>query len=175
MRIFLIGYMGSGKSRLGRAVAASLGYGFTDLDEAFEERYHISIPDFFEKYGETVFRSLEKKILQEMTDHDEIIISTGGGTPCFFDNLDFIKKNGISIFLRAEVGLLVRRLSSVRKKRPLLQEIRNGELADYITKQLEEREKYYLQADFILSGDEISEEGILKVLNDVIPGNRLPF
>ena len=90
MRIYLIGYMASGKSNLGQLLAEKLGYSFIDLDYLFEERFRISVLDFFEKYDEDGFRKIERSILHETLEQDDVVISTGGGTPCFFDNMHFI-------------------------------------------------------------------------------------
>ena len=90
MRIYLIGYMASGKTQIGHILANRLGFSFTDLDTVFEKQFRISVSDFFEKYDEQAFRLLEQKLLLETKNLDNIVISTGGGTPCFFDNMDFI-------------------------------------------------------------------------------------
>jgi len=93
VRVYLIGYMGSGKSRTGGEVAAKMDWRFTDMDDLFEEKYRISVLDFFEKYDENSFRNIERKLLHETILEDNMIIATGGGTPCFFDNMDFINNN----------------------------------------------------------------------------------
>src|ERR1039457_4700587 len=98
MRVYLIGYMGSGKSRTGSEVASLLNWQFTDLDDLFEERYKISVLDFFEKYDEASFRNIERNLLHDTIDNDNIIISTGGGTACSFDNMDFINLHGTSVY-----------------------------------------------------------------------------
>ena len=90
MRIYLIGYMASGKSNLGQILAEKLDYSFVDLDYLFEERFRISVFDFFEKYDEDGFRKIEKSLLQETTGWDDVVVATGGGTPCFFDNMRVI-------------------------------------------------------------------------------------
>ncbi len=163
MKIFLIGYMGSGKSRLGQELASAMGLAFLDLDDLFEERYRISILDFFSKYGEEPFRNMEHDVLHGTLQDDNAVISTGGGTPCFSDNMEFIKRTGISFYLKQEPGLLADRLRTIRKKRPLLRDIPPGDLQDYIASQLSDREVYYLQADHVLSGKEISVEKIVEL------------
>ena len=92
MRIYLVGYMASGKSNLGQILAEKLGYAFVDLDYLFEERFRIRVLDFFEKYDEKGFRTIEQSLLHETTGWDNMVIATGGGTPCFFDNMDVISK-----------------------------------------------------------------------------------
>ena len=104
---------------MGQELSVSTGYPFVDTDELFEEKYKISINDFFERYNEDSFRKIEKELLMETLNHKDAIVATGGGTPCFFDNIDVIKRNGISIYLKTDLSLLVDRLTVVRKKRPL--------------------------------------------------------
>jgi shikimate kinase len=170
MRLYLIGYMGSGKSRTGREAASKLNFLFTDLDDLFEERYKISVLDFFEKYDENSFRKIERSLLQETALEDDMVIATGGGTPCFFDNMDFINKHGISIYLKPDFSQLVNRLKIVRKKRPLLKDLKMENFADYIRHQLAEREVFYTKADYILEDGDISAENILDLLSkNIIP------
>jgi shikimate kinase len=171
MRIYLIGYMASGKSNIGRRLAEKLNFGFLDLDYLFEERFRISVLDFFEKYGEQVFRKIEQSILIETADLEDYVISTGGGTPCFFDNMEFIKQAGTSIYLEWEVPALVRRLKMVKRKRPLLKEIPPAGLESKVAEHLSQREFYYHQADFIISGEDIEPEDILQLIRNHINSN----
>ena len=164
MRIYFVGYMGSGKSRMGQEVASSLEYGYTDLDDLFEERYRISILDFFEKYAEEAFRKLEQTLLHETILAENIVVSTGGGTACSYDNMDFIKKSGISFYLKQEPALLASRLNTIRMKRPLLKNIRPAGLERHITLQLAEREPFYKKADYTLSGSDINKERIVELI-----------
>ncbi len=148
MRIYLIGYMASGKSNLGQLLAARLNYGFIDLDYLFEERYKVSVIDFFEKYDEESFRKIERILLHETSCLHNTIISTGGGTPCYFDNMDFIRGAGLSVYLHWEVEPLVSRLRQVRRQRPLLKNVDPENLAGKVTAHLAEREMFYRQADY---------------------------
>jgi shikimate kinase len=166
MRVYLIGYMASGKTRLGQELSVLTGYQFVDTDEMFEERYRISIFDFFERYSEDSFRKIEKELLAETLNYRDAIIATGGGTPCFFDNMDFIKRNGTSIYLKMGLVNLIDRLAAVRKKRPLLKNKTMTEMRSYIKSQLEEREHYYSQADFTIIAGNINAAEVL----DLIPG-----
>jgi len=149
MRIYIIGYMASGKSKLGRDLAASMGYNFFDLDELFEERYHISVPDFFEKYDEPGFRRIEHELLRETADIDRGVIATGGGTPCFFDNMRFILDHGLSVYLYWDASELAKRLILLRRKRPLLKNIPGPDIEDFVLNHIREREVYYKQAAYI--------------------------
>ena len=168
MKIYLIGYMASGKTRLGKELSSRTGYPFVDLDDLFEERYRITVYDFFERYNEESFRKIEKELLTETLTYPDSIIATGGGTPCFFDNMDVIKKNGISIYLKMDPVSLVNRLTLVKKKRPLLRDKTPGELESYIRIKLTEREIYYTQADYTVDADKTDVDTILSIL----PGFR---
>ena len=158
--------MASGKSKVGKELSGLTGLSFVDLDEVFEERYRIGIVDFFDKYGDTTFRQIEHKLLLETEFLDDTIIATGGGTPCSEDNIRFIKEHGVSIYIRINVSDLVGRLKSVKRKRPLLKNVPLDDLEQFIRKQIEEREPYYLQADHIITGP-VDD---LKPLADLIKG-----
>lgn len=152
MKIYLIGYMASGKTNLGREIAEIAGMGFADLDELFEERYKVSIMEFFGKYGEDQFRKLERSILLETGAMDGIVISTGGGTPCFFDNMEFIRAHGRSVYLKMPAHLLANRLNGIRKKRPLLKDVEQNRMESHIAGQLDQRENFYLKANIVVEG-----------------------
>jgi len=166
MKIYLIGYMASGKTNLGREIAEISGYSFVDLDELFEERYKVSILEFFDKYGEDLFRKFEQNILLETGSMDNAVISTGGGTPCFFNNMDFILENGRSVYLRMPVPLLASRLATIRKKRPLLKDVPPGEMEDHIARQLKERETHYLRANLVADGPDYNAAEIVRRLQE---------
>lgn len=151
-RIYIIGYMAAGKSWLGRELAASTGITCTDMDELFEERYRVSVLDFFRKYGEPLFRKLEREILIGTAATDNLIIVTGGGTPCFSDNMDFILRSGTSVYLRMPLTELIRRIRGIRKKRPLLKDVPPADLQRFVCDQLATREIFYSRADFIFDG-----------------------
>ncbi|MFH0755804.1 MAG: shikimate kinase [Bacteroidota bacterium] len=156
--------MASGKSWLGQELALTSGLTFIDIDELFEERYRITILDFFDKYGEVLFRKLERQMLRETGALENIVIATGGGAPCFFDNMEFILKSGRSLYLRMEVQELMSRIVGIKKKRPLLKDIEPSRLETYVKNQLAEREYYYLQANYVFDGPDYPMEEILKVL-----------
>lgn len=167
MKIYLIGYMASGKTNLGKEMAAVSGMPMVDMDDLFEEKYRLSISEFFEKYGESVFRRLEHGILEDTFRMDDVIISTGGGTPCFFDNMNLILQNGVSVYLKTPVEVVARRLRGIRKKRPLLKEVPEEELETFITAQIREREAYYRRADYVVEGPDIDAGEILKKIQTV--------
>ena len=163
MKIYLIGYMASGKTKLGCRLAGLTGFSFLDLDELFEMRYRLSVFDFFEKYGEEAFRRIEQRLMLETEQLDRTVIATGGGTPCFPGNMDFIRQHGISIYIRMTIPDLAERLKQVRKKRPLLKDVPQGGMESFIEKQFAERESFYLRADYIVDGPDITAEEILKL------------
>jgi len=148
MRIFLIGFMGSGKSALGQTLASDLGLQFIDLDRQIEEKYGRDIPAIFEVEGEKHFRELERQQLSECLEKDDYVLATGGGTPCFYDNMERLNASGTTIYLKLSTDALCDRLSSETEGRPLLQGRRGQELWNYIHETLQEREPYYLQSRF---------------------------
>ena len=146
MRIYLIGYMGSGKSTLGRKLAGELGLSWIDLDEEFEVRYKIGIPAFFKKYGEKAFRELETKLITEFSTVPDIVLSTGGGLPCFNDNMQLLNQTGLTVYLEAEPGLIISRIEPSARKRPLFNQMQGENTLQKITEHLKSREPYYKQA-----------------------------
>ncbi|XLS30356.1 shikimate kinase [Flavobacteriaceae bacterium M23B6Z8] len=154
--IILIGYMGSGKSTLGKVLASELQKEFFDLDALIEEREQHSIRDIFEKKGEIYFRKLERKVLEELLNkNSDIILSLGGGTPCFGDNTEIIKKASQNVFyLKLSVQELTKRLLKEKEDRPLISHLKSEEaLEDFVRKHLFERNFYYLQAHHVLNAD----------------------
>ena len=146
MKIYLIGYMGSGKSTLGRGLAKALGISWIDLDTEIESRYKISIPDFFSKYGESAFRDVEHKVLKEIASIPDIVVSTGGGVPCFHNNMELMKQTGLTIYLDATPALILTRIGPYAWKRPLFQKMDGTDTLEKITEHLKSREMYYQQA-----------------------------
>ncbi len=146
MRIYLLGYMGSGKSTLGQSLAKVLGMAWTDLDEEFESRYRITIPAFFTKYGENAFRELEHKLLVEFSAVPDIVLSTGGGLPCFNSNIELMNQSGLTIYLEATPGLILQRISPSARKRPLFKQMQGENILQKITEHLKAREPFYSQA-----------------------------
>ena len=168
MRIFLIGYMGSGKTVTGTKLAEALNYEFLDLDLLFEEKYHITINDFFTKYGEDLFRILEHKLLRDHLENDNMVISVGGGTPCFFDNMKWMNEIGLTIYLKTTVDLLYNRLSRSRKPRPILNGKSEDNLKSHIEKQLSERETFYQQATLTVSEEDLDIESLADRINHLL-------
>ena len=152
MKYYLIGYMYSGKSTFGRRLAAEKGMDFLDLDRAFEERYHYTVPRFFAQFGEAAFRKLETQMLHDTAALDNVVIATGGGTPCYGDNMDFILANGTAVYLQMSVDDLTQRALRSRNPRPLMQGLTPDEIRAKIERQKKEREGVYLRAHIILDG-----------------------
>lgn len=146
MLIYLTGYMGCGKTTNGLKLAVKMGYTFADLDVMIEGKYKITIDQFFAKYGEPAFRKIERETLIETFSFINTVIATGGGTPCYADNIEMINKNGISIYLKLAEKALYQRLIQSKKKRPLLMGKTDEEIMDHIRLQMKIREPYYLKS-----------------------------
>ena len=156
MRIYLTGFMGSGKTSVGKKIANQLGYNFVDLDDFIEERHKISIPGIFEKFDETAFRILENKTLIQTFKFEKTVISTGGGTPCFHDNMKLMNQNGVTAYIKMHPKSLYHRLINSKKKRPLIMGKTEPELMAYIDQELTYREPYYHKANIILKGESLN-------------------
>lgn len=151
--IVLVGFPGAGKTTIGQELAAHLNLHFVDLDEAVENKYHTTIPHIFEKYGEFVFRKCERKTLEELLPPANLLIATGGGTPCYADSMRRIKEMSFSIYWKLSENALLQRLKESPLQRPLIQRLSEEELAYYIKSTLSKRAPYYEQADFIADGE----------------------
>ena len=149
-RIILIGYMGAGKTTVGKALAKELGIIFYDLDWYIENRMRKSIAQIFEERGEEGFRKIEYNMLHEVAEFENVIISCGGGTPCFFDNMDYLNQQGQVVYLKADPEVLYKHLAMSKNDRPLLRGKSHEQLITFIREQLEKREPYYTKAKYIL-------------------------
>ena len=157
IRIFLTGYMGAGKTTLGKAFARTLNVPFVDLDWYMEERFHKTVGELCAERGEAGFRELEKNMLHEVGAFENVVISTGGGAPCFFDNMDFMNHNGKTVFLNVHPDVLFRRLRVAKQQRPILQGKEDEELKEFIIQALEKRAPFYSQAQYIFNADELED------------------
>ncbi len=151
--IFLVGYMGCGKSTLGRAVSRMTGFPFIDLDTYIEGRFHLTVKEIFASKGEAGFRELERKMLREVADFEDVIVACGGGTPCFHDNMDYMNSRGVTVFLDAPIPTLFGRLKCGRHKRPLIASKTDDELLAYINEALAARLPYYRKAAVVFSSE----------------------
>ncbi len=145
-RIILIGFMAAGKTTLGKALARDLGLQFIDLDHYIESRYRCTVSQLFAERGEETFRKIERNMLHEVAEFENVIISTGGGTPCFFDNMDYMNAQGITVFLEASIDTIYTRLTIARTQRPLVAQKTPEELRNYIVQMLEQRNPFYTRA-----------------------------
>ena len=154
-RIFLVGYMGSGKSSVGRLLAKKIGWQFIDMDLFIENRYRKSVSQIFSANGETVFREIEQTILQEVALFEQAVISTGGGAPCFHNNMTLMKQMGVVVYLKVPIPQLTKRLEASKQSRPLINNKTKEELTVFVTENLKAREVFYNEADIILDIDKI--------------------
>jgi shikimate kinase len=169
MRIYLIGYMGSGKSTVGKELAHALKLQFIDLDSYIEELNFKTIPEIFASEGEDGFRKAEQKALHEVSEFENIVIATGGGAPCFFDNMEYIKKTGTSLYLEGSPRILSERLMNSKTERPLIKGKSKEELIAFIDETLTKRNNWYKKADVIMKFDhDISTDEVLIALKGLI-------
>lgn len=172
VRIFLTGYMGAGKTTLGKVLARSLNISFVDLDWYIEERFHKTVGELFTERGETGFRELERNMLHEVAEFENVVISTGGGAPCFFDNMEFMNRIGQTVFLDVNPDVLFRRLRVAKQQRPILQGKEDDELKAFIIQALEKRAPFYQQAQYVFNADELEDrwqiETSVQRLKDVL-------
>lgn len=161
--------MGAGKTTLGKVLAQKMGLTFYDLDEYIEDRFHRTIPQIFAESGESGFRDLERRMLHEVAEFEDVIISCGGGTPCFFDNMDYMNTCGETVFLNASPEALKAHLLMGKTQRPLIQGKSPEELLDFIKDSLQKRIPYYKKAKHTLSIDVINtNEDITHYVNQII-------
>lgn len=153
--IFLIGYMGSGKTAVGRSLACRYGIEHIDLDWRIEQRFRIKISDMFAEVGEEGFRLRERNMLYEVMQMENVVISVGGGTPCFFDNMEQMNAAGQTIYLQCGVDVLVERIMRSQNKRPIVANKSREELMSFVANHLAEREVFYLQAQCVWNAEKL--------------------
>ena len=149
-RIILIGYMGAGKTTIGKALSKELGVIFYDLDWYIESRMRKTVSEIFAERGEEGFRKIEYNMLHEVAEFEDVIISCGGGTPCFFDNMDYLNQQGQVVYLKADSEVLYKHLMMAKTERPLIKGKSHDELLTFIREQLEKREPFYSKARYTL-------------------------
>ncbi|PWH86767.1 shikimate kinase [Brumimicrobium oceani] len=168
-RIFLIGFMGVGKTSIGKRLANKLNIPFVDLDQEIEKKFKISINEFFSKYGELSFRKEETKMLLDtIHEFQNAIISVGGGLPCFNQNMKTMNNNGVTCYLHRPPKELFHRLVNSKSERPLLKDLNDDQLLEFIENKVEEREAFYNQAKIVFNRDEQELDSMIKVLKPLI-------
>jgi shikimate kinase len=151
-KVYIIGFMGSGKTTTGKKLASMLGWSFTDLDRSIEEHTGMTIPQIFSEKGEAYFREIEAEMLREHHHALNMVISTGGGAPVFDDNMDYMLETGLTLYLKLTPGQLKTRLAASGGDRPLIKNLTENELLGYIEEKLLFREKWYSRAELVVSG-----------------------
>jgi shikimate kinase len=167
MKIFLTGYMGSGKSTAGKKLATKLNFEFIDLDKFIESECGQTISEIFDTKGENEFRALEHNALKKLITKDNLVVACGGGTPCYYGNMELMNNNGITIYLKMSAETLASRLVNAKGKRPLLENKTESELKDYITEHLEKREDIYHQAQYIVKGKNLNVDELVEFVSAV--------
>ncbi len=162
-RIILVGYMGSGKTTMGKALSKDTGMMFYDLDWYIESRMHKSVSQIFAEKGEEGFRKIEYNMLHEVAEFEDVIISCGGGTPCFFDNMDYLNRQGDVIYLKADPETLYKHLLMAKVERPLLKGKSADELIAYITQHLQQRAPFYEKARHTLDVTVLDDYDKIKI------------
>ena len=174
--LFIIGYMGCGKTTFGRALSKATGLQFIDLDHYIENRFQMTVPQIFAEKGEKGFREIERNMLHEVADFEDCIVSCGGGTPCFFDNIDHMNAHGTTMWLRADESTLFSRLIRKREQRPLLAGHTDDEIREIISTQLEARSPYYGKAALYWKGDTLEDRRqIDSNIADFLANHPLPI
>lgn len=151
-RVFLIGYMGSGKSTIGRYIAKDMGWEFIDMDDYFEQKHSCTISEYFAQHGEAGFREAEAGVVRELCQKSKAVVATGGGAPCFHSNMEAMREAGLTIYIEVRPEELAKRLSNAKSKRPLIADKSDDELVTFIEQQLAKREPFYRKAEMTVDG-----------------------
>ena len=171
-RVFLIGFMGAGKTSIGKELSAKMNCSFVDLDLFIERRYHQTIRQIFKEKGEDIFREIESKALREVAEFEDVIISTGGGTPCFNQNMMYMNKQGTTVYLKVANEELVRRINLNKRARPLLKDFSGDELSRFVEVTMVRRKQFYEQAKIIynieMQGIEMDALSIIRLVEESV-------
>lgn len=164
-KIFLLGFMGSGKTTLANKLANKLNISFFDLDKEIEKEAQLSVVELFEKHGEDYFREAEKTTLKKtIKNNDSFVMAVGGGTPCYSDNMKLMNTSGTTIYLKYDAEILALRLISVKSERPLIKDLNEAELIVFVKNKLSERERYYNQSKFVLEGNNLNVDDLINLV-----------
>ena len=162
-RIIIIGYMGAGKTTVGRTLAQELNMTFYDLDWYIESRMRKTVKEIFDERGEEGFRLIEHNLLHEVAEFEDVIISCGGGAPCFYDNIDYMNQQGDTVYLKATPEVLYGHLKMGKSVRPLLQNKTSEEVEEFIKEQLQVREPFYSKAKYTLDVNLMDDYDKIKI------------
>ena len=165
-RIYIVGYMGAGKTTSARRLAHRLGWEVADTDALFEEKYKISVNDFFNKYDEPLYRKLESEVLKATESLDHVVVSTGGGTACYFDNMEWMNQHGLTVFLRISPQAAVDRVIHSRHKRPLVEGKCEEELTEFVNQHYASRMVFYEQAKITVESENLDVEGMMNKIKE---------
>jgi shikimate kinase len=167
MKVFLTGFMGSGKSTYGKKLSKQLGYEHIDLDTLIEEQSGKSISDWFANDGEEAFRAKEAETLRSLADKDNVVISTGGGAACFHDNMQWMNENGFTTYLKLLEPQLLKRLNKAKEERPLIADMSEKEIALFIHEMLNERSMYYSQAKLVIQPEQFQPKHLADYIKEL--------
>lgn len=170
VRIYLIGYMGVGKTTVGKKLAHLLDMNFIDLDKFIESKYHKTVSELFAEKGEPEFRLIEQKSLREVSEIEDVVVSTGGGAPCFFDNMQLMNQSGVTVYIKADAEELAARLRASKTVRPIVAGKSFEELKPFITRHLSDREPFYNQAKIVYQTDRLVTKEHVHLTVDGIAG-----
>ncbi|MEX0981183.1 MAG: shikimate kinase [Bacteroidales bacterium] len=163
-RIYLLGFMGSGKTTHGMTIARMMGYDFVDMDKWIEETTGMTVPEIFKTHGEPWFRQQEHRAITELSKRDRVVIATGGGAPCHGENMELMKQSGLTIYLKLSPEALLSRLKVSKNRRPLLEGKSEEEMRHTIKEMLHHREPFYSNADMIIDGLERVNERVVNAI-----------
>ena len=167
-RIYIVGYMGAGKTTAARRLAQRLGWEVVDTDALFEEKYKISVNDFFNKYDEPLYRKLESEVLKSTESLENVVVSTGGGTACYFDNMEWMNQHGLTVFLRISPKAAVDRVIHSRHKRPLVEGKSEEELIEFVNSHYASRLQFYELAQITVKSEDFDLEALLQKLTSFL-------
>lgn len=165
-RIFLVGYMGAGKTTIGKVLSKLIGLTFIDLDYYIEGRFRKTVAQLFAERGEEGFRSIERNMLHEVAEFEDVLVSTGGGTPCFFDNMEFMNQQGTTVYLQVSVDELASRLELCKHTRPVLKNRTGDELKVFVAESLSGRLPFYQKASIVFDANELMTEADAYALSE---------
>ena len=165
-RIYLVGYMGAGKSTAAKRLANRLGWDVADTDELFEAKYRISVCDFFHKYDEALYRKLESEVLKSTESLDNVVVATGGGTACYFDNMEWMNQHGLTVFLKISEKAVVDRLLHAKRKRPLAIGKSEEELTAFVSQHYGSRLPFYEQARITVKSEDLDLDNLIQLIEN---------